>query len=201
MSENRKDCDNKREVVLDKSLEVEALKFGDFTLASGAKSSYYFDGRRLSLDPHGAHLLGNIFLDILIPLGVQAIGGPTVGADPIVAAVALSSYQRGTPVSGFIVRSQQKRYGTQQKVEGPLKPDSIVAIVDDVCTTGGSIFKAIDAVEAMGCKVAIVLAVLDRARGGAAALREKGYTFDALLAANEEGIITAAPAIHGDGCG
>ena len=152
--------------LIDLSVKVGALQFGEFTLASGAKSSYYFDGRRLSLDPKGAHLLGTIFLDILVPLGVQSIGGPTVGADPIVAAVALMSHQRGTPVSGFIVRSQQKQYGTQQNVEGPISPDSTVAIVDDVCTTGGSIFKAIDAAEALGCKVAVVLAVLGRTQGG-----------------------------------
>ena len=194
MSQTRKSPENKNTELIDLSVRVGALKFGEFTLASGAKSTYYFDGRRLSLDPEGAHILGNIFLDIIVPLGVLSIGGPTVGADPIVAAVALLSHQRGTPVSGFIVRAQQKKYGTQQNVEGPLKPESTVAIVDDVCTTGGSIFRAIDAAEAIGCQVAVVLAVLDRAEGGADALRAKGYKFQPLLVADSNG--TIVPAIN-----
>ena len=192
MSQTKDVSGKKTKELLDLSVKVGALKFGEFTLASGAKSSYYFDGRRLSLDPQGAHLLGAIFLDILVPLGVQSIGGPTVGADPIVASVALMSHQRGTPVSGFIVRSQQKKYGTQQNVEGPLTPDSTVAIVDDVCTTGGSIFRAIDAAETLGCKVAVVLAVLDRAQGGAETLRAKGYKFQPLLVADSTGTIVPA---------
>ena len=192
MSQSSKGLESKSSELIDLSIRAGALKFGDFTLASGVKSSYYFDGRRLSLDPEGAQLLGNMFLDIVVPLGVLSIGGPTVGADPIVAAVALISHQRGTPVSGFIVRAQQKQYGTQQNVEGPLKPGSTVAIVDDVCTTGGSIFRAIDAAEAMGCKVAVVLAVLDRAQGGAETLRAKGYEFQPLLMADSTGTIVPA---------
>ena len=105
----------------------------------------------LSLDPQGAYLIGKALLPILKEAGAQAIGGPTLGADPIVAAVALSSYLDGGSIPAFIVRKEAKSHGTAQQVEGPLRPGSRVAIVDDVCTTGTSLFAAIEAAEAMVC--------------------------------------------------
>jgi orotate phosphoribosyltransferase len=175
--------------LLDLALEKGALKYGDFTLSSGKKSSYYFDGRLLSLDPEGAHLIGEALLPLVKQSGAQAIGGPTLGADPIVAAVALTSHLAGNGVPGFIVRKEAKAHGTGQGIEGPLAPGSKVAIVDDTCTTGGSLFQAIEAAEAVGCTVVKVIALLDRREGGTEALASRGYDFTALLAANPQGEI------------
>ena len=184
--------------LLELALERGAIQYGDFTLSSGRKSSYYFDGRLLSLDPEGAHLLASAMLPLLAEAGVSAIGGPTLGADPIVAAVAMASWQSvaagGRPLPAFIVRKEAKGHGMAQLIEGPLPAGATVAIVDDACTTGGSLFHAIAAAEEAGCQVGLVMAVLDRNEGGSTALRERGYRFAALLAAGEEGRIRAARA-------
>ena len=175
------------EKLLQLAIDRGALKYGEFTLSSGRKSRYYFDGRLLSLDPQGAYLIGKALLPILKEAGAQAIGGPTLGADPIVAAVALSSYLDGGSIPAFIVRKEAKSHGTAQQVEGPLRPGSRVAIVDDVCTTGTSLFAAIEAAEAMVCTVAKVVVVLDRMQGGSQELKRRGYDFSALLEATPEG--------------
>jgi orotate phosphoribosyltransferase len=180
------------ERLLELALERGAIQFGEFVLSSGQKSRYYFDGRLLSLDPEGAYLLGRLLLPLLRRAGAEAIGGPTLGADPIVAAVALTSYLEGEPIPAFIVRKEAKAHGTQRDVEGPLAPGSRVAIVDDVCTTGSSLFRAIEAAEAMGCRVVKVLAILDRHQGGSDELRRRGYDFQALLEATPEGEIRPA---------
>ena len=183
----------RRERLLALALERGAIRYGDFTLSSGRRSAYYFDGRLLSLDPEGAHLLGNALLPLLAEARVSAVGGPTLGADPIVAAAAMASWQAGTPLPAFIVRKEAKRHGTGQLIEGPLPPaGATVAVVDDTCTTGGSLFHAIGAVEAAGCRVGLALAALDRNEGGSAALRERGYRFAALLTAGADGRIRAA---------
>jgi orotate phosphoribosyltransferase len=164
-----------------------ALKYGDYTLSSGQKSRYYFDGRLLSLDPKGAYLIGKAILPILKVAGARAIGGPTLGADPIVAAVALTGYLSGSFIPAFIVRRETKAYGTGQDIEGPLAPGEPVAIVDDVCTTGTSLFQAIEAVESAGCSVVKVIAILDRRQGGSEELRSRGYDFVSLLEATPDG--------------
>jgi len=171
------------------AIERGAIKYGDFTLTSGKKSSYYFDGRLLSLDPEGTHLISAALLPLLHQAGAQAIGGTTLGADPIVAAVALASHLDGRPIPAFIVRKESKSHGTKQNIEGPLQPGSKVAIVDDVCTTGGSLFHAIEAAEEAGCTVVKVVSLLDRNEGGSEEMRRRGYDFAALLAATPEGKI------------
>ena len=175
--------------LLELALEKGALKYGDFTLTSGKKSSYYFDGRILSLDPEGAYLIANAVMPMLVEAGVDALGGPTLGADPIVAAVALSSHLQEKPIPAFIVRKEAKSHGTANVVEGNLERGSKVAIIDDTCTTGGSLFHAIEAAEASGCQVVKVLAVLDRAEGGSEELKRRGYDFSALMSANPDGQI------------
>ena len=181
-----------RERLLELAVESSALQYGDFTLTSGKKSSYYFDGRLLSLDPEGAHLIAQAILQILQDAEATAVGGPTLGADPIVAAVALASHLAGDRIPGFIVRKEAKAHGTSKVIEGPLEPGSMVAIIDDTCTTGGSLFQAIEVAESMGCTVVKVVAVLDRREGGGEALREKGYDFVSLLEATREGTITVS---------
>lgn len=171
------------------ALERGAIKYGDFTLSSGKRSRYYFDGRLLSLDPAGAELIARLLLPEVQAAAAAAIGGTTLGADPIVAAAALASAHRPPPVSGFIVRKESKEHGMQQQIEGPLRPGCRVAIVDDVCTTGGSLFHAIAAAEAVGCQVALTAAVLDRREGGSEELRRRGYRFLSLLEADATGRI------------
>ena len=173
--------------------EMGAITYGDFTLSSGLKSSYYFDGRRLSLDPEGACYISEALLPILLDEKVEAIGGPTLGADPIVTAVAMASWSTGTRIPGFIVRKEPKGHGMAQLIEGSLPPEGAwVAIVDDTCTTGKSLFHAINAAEKAGLNVRLVLAILDRNEGGSDAIREGGYRFEALLAAGEDGQIRPA---------
>jgi nicotinate (nicotinamide) nucleotide adenylyltransferase len=175
--------------LLQVALERGALKYGEFTLVSGKKSSYYFDGRLLSLDPEGAHLIARAMLPILREAGAEAVGGLTLGADPMVAGIALASHLGGGPIPGFIVRKEAKAHGTRQGIEGPLEPGCSVAIIDDVCTSGGSLFQAIAAVEAAGCTVVKVLAILDRREGGSEEIRRLGYDFVALLQVTPEGKI------------
>ena len=183
---------NITERLLELAVERGAIRYGDFTLSSGKKSSYYFDGRLLSLDPEGAHLIGNALLPLLFDSRVAAIGGPTLGADPIVTAAAMASWQQGAPLPAFIVRKEAKGHGMTQMIEGPLPEAATVAIVDDTCTTGGSLFHAIAAAEEAGCKVGLVLAILDRNEGGSDAIRQRGYKFEALLTAGEDGRIRPA---------
>lgn len=175
--------------LLELALDRGALKYGDFTLTSGKKSSYYFDGRLLSLDPEGAYLIGQVLLPVLREAGVNAVGGPTLGADPIVTAVALSSHLQGDPIPAFIVRKEAKGHGMGRAVEGPLAPGSRVAIIDDTCTTGGSLFSAIEAAEASQCTVVKVVALLDRHEGGGDELRRRGYDFVAIMEATPDGTI------------
>ena len=175
--------------LLELAVELGALKYGEFTLSSGKKSSYYFDGRLLSLNPEGANLIGKSLLPLIHKSSVEAIGGPTLAADPIVTAVSLASYAQGEGIPGFIVRKETKEHGTAQLIEGHITPGSKVAIVDDTCTTGGSLFHAIQAAESYGCEVVKVIAVLDRREGGTEELIRRGYDFVSLMAANPEGQI------------
>ncbi|MBI2916793.1 MAG: orotate phosphoribosyltransferase [Chloroflexi bacterium] len=178
---------------LKKLLEERAILRGQFTLSSGQKSAYYFDGRRVTLWPEGAYLVGKALFEMLKETVVKAVGGPTLGADPIVAAVAVVSHQEGHPLPAFIVRREAKGHGTQQAIEGCLPPPgSPVALVDDVITTGGNLFHAIEAVEAAGCRVARVAVLVDRQQGGAEELRRRGYSFSALFTATPRGDLVAA---------
>ena len=174
------------------ALERGAIKYGEFTLTSGKKSSYYFDGRLLSLDPEGAYLISQAIIPLLEQAGAQAVGGTTLGADPMVAALALASHIKGRSIPAFIVRKESKTHGTKQNIEGPLEPGTNVAIVDDVCTTGGSLFHAIKAAEEVGCSVVKVVSILDRNEGGSVEMRKRGYNFSTLLAATAEGKIEKA---------
>ena len=178
--------------VLQISEEVGALKYGEFTLSSGAKSTYYFDGRLVSLHPEGSYWLGRAFLSAIQGEEVTAVGGPAMAAIPIATAVALTSRIEGTPVHAFFVRPEAKGHGTGQQVEGGLQSGSRVLIIDDVCTSGGSLITAIEAVEAAGCSVARVMVVLDRHQGGGEELRRRGYDFRALLEPAPDGSVRVA---------
>jgi len=176
-------------------LERDALKRGTFTLASGRTSHYYVDGRKLTLSAEGAVLIGAGVLEQLARRPeVKAVGGLTLGADPIVGAtLALASSAGLGHLRGFLVRKEAKTHGTGNLVEGPIEPGSTVAIVDDVATTGGSSLQAVDAVQSMGCKVAVVIAVLDRLEGAAAAFAARGLSFHPLLTIRDLGIEPLQP--------
>jgi orotate phosphoribosyltransferase len=154
--------------------ETGAVKTGEFVLSSGKKSNFYIDCRKVTLHPKGAKLIGRIVLDKIKGLKVDAIGGLTLGADPITGAVVALS-----DIPGFIVRKKEKEHGTKQKIEGLLEPGWNVVVVEDVATTGGSALQAIEAVEAVGAKVVKVISVVDREEGAAQVLA--GYDFDPIL--------------------
>jgi orotate phosphoribosyltransferase len=146
-----------------------SLRIGDFTLSSGKKSSYYLDCRMTTLDPNGALLIGRIILQRIRTQKIEAdaIGGLTMGADPIATAVAVVSAIEGRPLPAFIVRKEAKGHGTQRSIEGyDGKPGSRVIVVDDVCTTGGSILTAADRAEEAGYNVVAAFCVVDREEGG-----------------------------------
>ena len=167
-----------------------ALKFGQFTLASGKKATYYLDGKQVTLDPHGARLVAEGILDLLAGNGAMpaAVGGMSIGADPITAAVITMSAVRGTPLCGFMVRKEPKGHGTNQYIEGPVRPGSDVVIVEDVVTTGGSSLIAIRHCETFGLRVVRVVAVVDRMEGGAEAFAARGIAFSSLLSIRDFGI-------------
>jgi orotate phosphoribosyltransferase len=175
--------------ILELSEKLGALKYGEFTLSSGAKSNYYFDGRLISLNPEGAYWLSKVFLEEIKGYDIVAVGGPSMAAIPIVTAIALMSQMDGTPVQAFFVRTETKAHGTGQQIEGLLESGNHVMILDDTCTSGGSLFTAIDAAEAAGCTVVKVMAVLDRHQGGSAELRRRGYEFSALLEPASDGTV------------
>ena len=166
-----------------------SLKFGDFTLASGKKAKYYLDGKQVTLDPHGSLLIAEGILDLLAEGDMpDAIGGMSIGADPITSAVVTMSAVRGVPLAGFMVRKESKGHGTNQYIEGPVRPGQKVVIVEDVVTTGGSSLKAIERVEAFGLTVTGVIAIIDRMEGGAEAFAKAGYPLRSLLAITDFGI-------------
>lgn len=165
-----------------------ALRFGDFTLVSGKKAKYYLDGKQVTLDAQGARLVGEGILDLLGAELPAAVGGMSIGADPITAAIIALAGVRGLPLVGFMVRKEAKGHGTNQYIEGPVQPGQEVAIVEDVVTTGGSSLLAIERAEAFGLKVRRVVAIVDRMEGGAAAFRKRGYAFESLLSIRDFGI-------------
>ncbi len=178
--------------ILDVARRTGALAFGEFTLSSGRTGSYYFDGRLLTLDPEGAYLVARALLPLVREADAEAIAGPTLGADPIVSAVAVLSHMDGKPIPGLIVRKEAKAHGMGRMIEGPLREGASVAVVDDSCTKGGSLLHAVNAMEDAGCRVVKVLCVLDRREGGSDELRRRGYDFTALLEADAEGNIVPA---------
>jgi orotate phosphoribosyltransferase len=176
--------ENEREQ-LRQLLKDQSLMFGDFTLASGKKSTFYFDSKRTTLLPDGAWLTAREVLRVVREKGIQAaaIGGLTLGADPIVCPVAALSHVEGPPLRAFIVRKEAKEHGTGRQIEGNLPGGSRVIIVDDVVTTAGSTLKAIEAAEAQGHTVAAVICLVDREEGGAAKLA--AYPFYSIFKRSE----------------
>ncbi len=145
-------------------LATNSFRLGDFTLSSGRKSDYYIDCRTTTLHAHGAELTGRVFLDLFREQGWQpdAVGGLTMGADPIVVATAVISAQIGTPIHGFLVRKSEKTHGMGRRIEGFQQKGARVVIVDDVCTTGGSTIQAIEAAREFGFDVVGAACLVER---------------------------------------
>ncbi|HEX5131030.1 MAG TPA: orotate phosphoribosyltransferase [Candidatus Krumholzibacteria bacterium] len=166
-------------------LLAHSFKTGDFTLASGRKSKYYINGKLTTLDARGAYLVARNFLAMIADDVPDAIGGLTLGADPIVGSMLSLAGLEDLAVRGFIVRKQSKDHGTKSLVEGPIGPGDRVVIIEDVVTTGGSSMQAINAVKELGCEVRRVLAVVDREEGGRQNLSEVGCSLEAIFTASE----------------
>ncbi|QDS95630.1 Orotate phosphoribosyltransferase [Roseimaritima multifibrata] len=171
-------------------LASEALKFGEFTLASGKTASYYLDCRNLTLHPKGANLVAAGMLAQMEANGPlpQAVGGMAIGADPITASIITLAGQRDLPLRGFMVRKEAKGHGTGRQVEGPVQPGQKVVIVEDVITSGGSALKAVDAAREFGLEVVGVIAIIDRLAGGAEAFAARGLELQTLFTVRDFGI-------------
>lgn len=179
-------------------LREKSLVRGDFTLSSGKKSNYYLDCKLTTLDPKGALLTGYCLLELLDEMGLKpdAIGGLSMGADPLVTAVGVVSAIEKRPLAGFLVRKEAKKHGRQRQIEGLDNPlGKKVVIVDEVCTTGGSTAEAIDAAEREGCQVIAVISLVDREEGGSDALRAK-YNYRSIFTARELLAESPKPAAH-----
>lgn len=169
-------------------IREQALEFGDFTLASGQKASFYLDCRKVTLDSRGANLIGAGMLQLMQDDFPDAVGGMAIGADPITGALITLAGQAKQPLRGFIVRKEAKSHGKGQAVEGPVRKGDRVIIVEDVITTGGSALKAIEQVREFGLVPVRALAIVDRQAGGAAAFEKVGVPLQSLLTLNDLGI-------------
>jgi orotate phosphoribosyltransferase len=161
-------------------LKKKSLFHGDFILASGRRTSYYFDCKQTTYsDPRGLELAATLILAHLRPLRnrIKGIGGLTLGAAPLAVEVSQRALREGWTLPAFAVRKEPKRHGRQRLLEGTIDPSWEVAIVDDVITSGDSVIRAIEAVEAEGAKVARIVVLVDRKEGGAEALKGKGYDY------------------------
>lgn len=172
-----------------------ALKFGDFTLASGKKAKYYLDGKQITLHSQGLQQVSEGLLDLIDLDNVDAVGGMSIGADPIVAGILSAAAARGKDLLGFLVRKESKGHGTNKFVEGPVQPGMKVVIVEDVVTTGGSSILAVDRVTEFGAVVVSVLAIIDRMEGGAQNFAARNIPLQSLLTIEDFGITPPAPAV------
>lgn len=158
-------------------LKGKAVIRGERKLASGKLSNYYIDGKQVTLSAQGLFLVAKVILHMIQGTGADAIGGPTLGADPIAAAVSVLSSQSGKPLKAFIVRKETKDHGMQRMIEGPaLEPGDKVIMVEDVITTGGSVLKAIREVEKLGAKVVKTVCLVDRNEGATGTLASYNYS-------------------------
>ena len=173
-------------------LATRSAKRGSFTLASGRQSSLYIDARITTMSPDGLALIGPLGLAAIHDAGwiVDAVGGLTLGADPIACAISYASATSATPERAFTVRKEPKAHGTGRLIEGPFRAGDRVVVIEDTITTGGSARKAIDAVQAEGGTVLGVLALVDRQEGGREALESLGVGVVSLATAEE--IVRAA---------
>jgi orotate phosphoribosyltransferase len=167
----------------------DAVFHGDFTLTSGKKASYYIDLRKVSLDHGVAPLIGQVMVDLLAQVpDVDAVGGLTMGADPIAAAVLHQGAARGLSYDAFVVRKEPKDHGRGKQVEGPDLAGKRVVVLEDTSTTGGSPLKAIEALQKVGAEVVAVAVVVDRATGAQERIEAAGYPYLAAIHLSDLGL-------------
>jgi orotate phosphoribosyltransferase len=152
-----------------------AVQFGDFTLASGRKSPYYINSKRVLFHSEAISLLGEMIFEVTHDLQFDAIGGLEVGAIPMTAAALTAYHAHGRIIEGFFVRKEAKSHGAKERLEGTIEPGQRVVMVDDVLTTGGSVLQAIAVVEGKGATVVRVISICDRLAGAAEALARYDY--------------------------
>jgi orotate phosphoribosyltransferase len=169
-----------------KLFKSRAVAFGDFTLASGKKSAYYINSKKVLFHGEAIALLGELLYDATNDLDFQAIGGLEIGAIPMATAAVLRFQQAGRTLEGFFVRKQAKGHGSQERIEGRVNAGDRVVIVDDVLTTGESVVQSIEAVEAIGAKVVGIVCIVDRLQG--ARERLAAYHFQPLFTIRDLGI-------------
>ena len=163
-----------RERLLD-VFKARAFSFGDFTLASGKKSTYYINSKKAIFHSEAVWLLGEVLYEQSHDLRIDAAGGLEVGAIPMAAVFAQRYHQAGRTLEGFFVRKEAKAHGSRERIEGVLKAGMRVAVLDDVLTTGGSVLQAIAEIEKAGAEVAAVLCIVDRLEGAREALARYDY--------------------------
>ncbi|MFM9058534.1 MAG: orotate phosphoribosyltransferase [Planctomycetaceae bacterium] len=171
-------------------IATRALKRGTFRLASGREASFYLDAKQVVLEARGSMLVGRAILERLEALGPlpDAVGGMSIGADPITSAVVTMAGVENLPLKGFMVRKEPKDHGTKRYVEGPVEPGQRVVIVEDVVTTAGSSLVAIDRARDFGLVVERVVVVIDRLAGGREALAARGIPLESLVTIRDLGI-------------
>ncbi|MCL1475404.1 orotate phosphoribosyltransferase [Argonema antarcticum] len=174
------DTSTLRQQLLDLFCQL-AYQSGDFVLSSGQRSSYYINGKPVTLHPQGALAIGRILLSML-PSDTQAVAGLTLGADPIVSAVSVVSAYENRPIPALIIRKEAKGHGTRAYIEGPQLPDGAkVVVLEDVVTTGGSALKAVERLRDAGYIVEEVISLVDRKQGGAELYQSVGLKFEAVF--------------------
>jgi orotate phosphoribosyltransferase len=171
-------------------LRQRSLTHGDFVLASGRRSTYYIDARRTTMSGEGQLLIGRAGVAAMRALGWQprAVGGLTLGADPVAYAIAHAAQRDGNPLDAFTVRKEAKNHGTGRRIEGCLQADDSVVIIEDVITTGRSALDAVAAARAAGARVLGVLAVVDRDEGGRQAIEAAGLPVAVLVSVHDLGV-------------
>lgn len=168
-------------------LAQRSVRRGRFTLASGRESDHYVDARLTTMSPEGLAIIGPLGLEAIRARGwrVDAVGGLTLGADPIAYAIAVASVRQPPLVRAFTVRKEAKQHGTGRLIEGPMKDDDHVVIIEDVITTGGSAQRAAEAVQRAGATISGILALVDRDEGGRDVLERAGYQVHCLTSIHE----------------
>ena len=168
-------------------LRNNSVRTGDFVLASGRRSSYYVDARRTTMSGRGQMLIGRVGLAALDATGwsPDAVGGLTLGADPVAYAIAHAAALEGRPLEAFTVRKEAKAHGAGRQVEGPVEPGARVVVIEDVVTTGGSALRAIEVLNGFGAEVLGVLALVDREEGGRQAIEASGHKLVSLVRVSE----------------
>lgn len=170
-------------------IKADAVFHGDFTLTSGKKATYYVDLRKVSLDHRVAPLIGQVMLDLIAEIpDIAAVGGMTMGADPIASAVLHQAAARGLAYDAFVVRKEPKDHGRGRQVEGPEVAGKRVIVLEDTSTTGGSPLAAIEALKKVGAEIAGVAVVVDRNTGAREVIEAAGYPYFAAISLDDLGL-------------